>query len=249
MSDPVETITPTAVEESRTPDDPCTQDIGAEDIGAEGAVVDLLGVLAYGELVAVSRLAADADLAPGLAARSELARLSAIEFAHFESIRRRLEELGRDVTLVMEPFVPALDAFHARTAPSSWLESLVKAYVGDGLASDFFREISAFLDPATHRLVTEVLASEGHAQLVVREVTGAIEDDPRVAGRLALWGRRLVGEALSQAQQVAAEHESLATLIVGGPGRPGADLAQIVQLFGRLTESHTRRMSRLGLSA
>ena len=45
----------------------------------------------------------------------------------------------------MAPFVPALDAFHEGTRPSTWLEGLVKAYVGDGLASDFYREIAGFL--------------------------------------------------------------------------------------------------------
>ena len=44
----------------------------------------------------------------------------------------------------MKPF----DAFHAHTAPRDWLEGLVKAYVGDGLAADFYREIAAFLDAA-----------------------------------------------------------------------------------------------------
>ena len=38
----------------------------------------------------------------------------------------------------------------------------------------------------------------------------AIAADPRVAGRLALWGRRLVGEAMTQSQNVIAEHGSQA---------------------------------------
>ena len=44
---------------------------------------------------------------------------------------------------------------------------------------------------------------------VVDRVRAAINADPRVGGRLALWGRRLVGEALSQAQRVAAERDAL----------------------------------------
>ena len=51
-----------------------------------------------------------------------------------------------------------------------------------------------------------------------REVREAIAADPRVAGRLALWGRRLVGEVLSQAQRVAAERDALSNLLVGGIG-------------------------------
>ncbi len=50
-----------------------------------------------------------------------------------------------------------------------------------------------------------VLADTGHAEFVIARVREAIEADPRVAGRLALWARRLVGEALGQAQRVAAD--------------------------------------------
>ena len=77
----------------------------------------------------------------------------------------------------------------------------------------------------------------------------ATEADPRIAGRLALWGRRLVGEALSQAQRVAVERDALASLLVGGQNRPGADLAELGRMFARLTDEHTRRMDRLGLAA
>ena len=77
----------------------------------------------------------------------------------------------------------------------------------------------------------------------------AIDADPRVAGRLALWARRLVGEALSQAQRVAADRDGLTALLVGSVPRRGADLAELVRMFGRITEAHTRRMQLLGLSA
>lgn len=219
------------------------------DPGYRLAVVDVLGALAYGELTAFFRLSADADLAPTLTDKAELGRLAVQEFTHYQLLRRRLGEIGADPEAAMEPFVAAVDAFHERTAPQTWLEGLVKAYVGDGIASDFYREISAFLDPATHDLVTTVLADSGQSEFVVRVVTEATTLDPRVSGRLALWGRRLVGEALSQAQRVAADRDGLASLLVGSVDRPGADLAQLVRMFTRLTEAHSARMGRLGLSA
>jgi tRNA-(MS[2]IO[6]A)-hydroxylase (MiaE)-like len=213
------------------------------------SVVDLLGALTYGELTGFSRLGADADLAPTLTAKAAMAHLAVARFGHFERLRGRLVQLGVDPEVAMEPFVVAVDAFHERTAPSTWLEGLVKAYVGEGISFDFYREISAYVDPATRELVTLVLADSGQAEFVVREVRSAIEADPRVAGRLALWGRRLVGEALSQAQRVAADRDALASLLVGSVDRPGADLAELVRMFGRLTEAHSRRMGLLGLSA
>ncbi|MGZ6341292.1 MAG: ferritin-like fold-containing protein [Candidatus Limnocylindrales bacterium] len=212
------------------------------------AVVDLLGALAYGELTAFERLADDAAFAPTIADKAALAAMAVAEYNHFALLRLRLESLGASSEAAMEPFVAALEAFHERTAPGDWLEGLVKAYVGDGIAEDFYREVSAYLDPSTRELVLRVLEDTGHSEFAVDRVRGAIAADPKLAGRLALWGRRLVGEALSQAQRVAAERDALASLLVGGVN-PGADLAEVGRMFARLTENHTRRMAALGLSA
>ena len=121
--------------------------------------------------------------------------------------------------------------------------------MGDGIGIDFYREIAAYVDPSTRDLVTSVCDDMGQSDFIVDRVRAAIAEDPRVAGRLALWGRRLVGEAVSQAQRVAAERDALSALLVGGVGRPSADLAEIGRMFGRLTDNHTRRMAELGLAA
>jgi hypothetical protein len=213
------------------------------------AVVELLGVLAYGELSAFERLCADAALAPTLDDKAEIAAMACAEFGHFQLLRERLTALGVEAEQAMRPFVAPLDAFHASTAPADWLEGLVKAYVGDGIAADFYREISVLLDDETRTLVLAVFADTGHSEFVVTKVRGAIEADPRVAGRLALWGRRLMGEALSQAQRVAAERDSLAALLAGGAGDGGMDLVALGRMFTRITEEHTKRMAALGLSA
>jgi len=223
---------------------------GSANPAMRAAVIDLFGVLAYGERTAFARLAADAELAPSLSAKAALARMAVAEFGHFELLRDRLGELGADPDAAMEPFVAAIDGFHERTAPSTWLEGLVKAYVGDGIASDFYREIGAMIDPSSRELVNRVLADTGQAEFVVTAVRSAIAKDPKVAGRLALWGRRRLGEALSQGQRVAADRDALVALLVGRAGSaPGTDLADMARMFVRLTDSHSRRMARLGLSA
>ena len=220
-----------------------------DDEGYRLAVVDLLGVLAYTELVAFERLAADASLAPTISDEVALALMATAEIRHFTRLAERLAELDADPSTAMEPFVEAITEFHAQTAPGDWLESLVKAYVGDGIATDFYREVAAQVDPDTRALVLEVCGDTGHANFAVATVRAAIDADPRISGRLALWGRRLVGEAMSQAQRVAAERDGLASLLVGGVDRPGMGLAELGAMFSRLTEAHTRRMQTLGLQA
>ncbi len=233
------------------PDDQLGEAAGRafEDPAYRAAVVDLLGVVAYGEISAFERLAADARMASGLADKAVLARMASVEYFHFERLRDYLARMGADPLEAMEPFRAAFDSFHARTASSDWLEGMVTAYVGDGLAADFYGEISAFLDPDTRQVVTDSLRDAGQAEFIVPRVRRAIEQDHRVAGRLALWGRRLMGEALTQAQRVAAEQDALTALLAGGVDRPGLDLAAIGRLFARLTENHTERMANLGLDA
>ncbi len=212
------------------------------------AVVDLLGALAYGELAAFERLAEDAKLAPTLGEKAALARMASAEFQHFEQLTDRLTAIDEEPTAAMEPFGKALDDFHRQTAPSDWLEGLVKAYVGDSIASDFYREIAARLDKDTRSLVLSVLDDTGHGNFAVEKVRAAIEAEPRVGGRLALWARRLMGEALSQAQRVVADRDALSTMLVGGVA-DGFDLAEVGRMFSRITEAHTKRMAALGLAA
>lgn len=221
----------------------------AQDPGYRLAVIDLLGALAYGELTAFSQLAADAEMAPSQPEKAAVARLAVAEFHHYEAIIDRLSSMDINPDDAVEPFVEAVDHFHERTKAKDWLEGLVKAYVGDGIAQDFYREIAAYVDDETQRLVRTVMEDMGQADFVVNAVRTAITEDPRVGGRLALWGRRLVGEALTQAQRVGVERDALASLLVGGPGRQGADLAELGRMFARITDEHTRRMERLGLSS
>jgi hypothetical protein len=149
----------------------------------------------------------------------------------------------------MRPFHAPFNAFHEYTRPRDWYEGLVKAYVGDGFAHDFYRRVAEFVDPETRHVVNEVLADRGHDQYVIEQVREGIRADRKLAGRLALWGRRLVGEALSQAQRVAADREALTALLTGTPDQPGLDLVEMGRMFSQLVENHTRRMAALGLQA
>jgi tRNA-(MS[2]IO[6]A)-hydroxylase (MiaE)-like len=212
-------------------------------------VIDLLGVLAYGALAAFDRLAEDARRAPTLADTVYMASLAGLQIRHFDTVRSRLVELDADVMVAMKPFQAPFNEFHAHTKPKDWPEGLVLAYVGNGFAADFYREVAAFVDADTRALVHHVLADEGHADFVIERVRAAIAADPRLGGRLALWGRRLVGEALSQAQRVAANRDALTHLLTGTVDRPRMDLAAISRMFSRLVENHARRMTKLGLQA
>ena len=193
--------------------------LALEDPHYREAVIDLLGAIAYGEISAFERLAEDAKLSPTLEDKVAIAPMAATELGHVTMLRDRLAELGADPYAAMAPFRDPIDLFHTHTAPADWYEGLVKAYVGDGLAADFYREIAAYLDAETRDLIIASLDDSGQADFAVRHIRQAIADDPKLSGRLALWGRRLMGEALTQAQRVAAERDALSALLAGGIDR------------------------------
>jgi hypothetical protein len=208
------------------------------------AVVELLGMVTYAELLAFDRMAADARLAPDLRRRAVLSEMAAVEIVNFRRLATRLTEHGADADEAMTPYVAALQEYHELTEPKDWLEALTKAYVWDGIADDFFREVAAFLTPQDRDLVLEVLHDSQYNDFAAGEIRAAIAADPKVANRLSMWARRLVGEGLSQAQRVAGERIALTVLIVEGSG----DQAGVQALLKRLTAAHTARMAAVGLN-
>lgn len=190
----------------------------------------LLGAMAYGELSAFERLSADARYSPTLHDRAVLCRVAVAKFRHYEMVSARLAQLGVDVEDAMLPFQPSVDHFHERTRPSDWYESLAKAYVMDSVASDFYASVSPMLDEATRDMVAAIRASDEATPVLRGLLKASLAQDPRLASRLSLWTRRLLGEALTQAQRV-------------GFDSVPADVVPA------LAEQHARRMVELGLTA
>lgn len=212
-------------------------------------LISLLGVLAYGELVGFLTIAQEAGFAPSTPDKATVAQLATREFTHYERLAARIEELGADPHEAMAPFTRAIDEWHRRASPADWSEALMKVYAGNTIATDFYREVADVVDPQTRQLMREVLEDSGQVEFAAGQLRQVIAADAKVAGRLALWGRRLIGEALAQAQRVAADNDDLAGLLVDDGSGYGLDLGDWMHMFTRLTDAHTARMEALGLSA
>jgi hypothetical protein len=217
---------------------------------APAASVDLLGAVAYGALTAFTRLAADAALAPDLTGRAEMAALAAVEMAHVERVRAHLAARGVDLVTAMAPFAAVLDAFAARTASRDWGEALVGAYVGRTLAVDLVAATGALgvegeddggeaaellRGPDAGR---EAAGESGFDAFAERAVAELLADE-RTRAKLALWGRRLLGETLAAAAEALDQHPATSSALLGGTSR-GA-------VFKALKSRHSRRLHALGL--
>lgn len=207
-------------------------------------VDELFAVLAYGELAAFYRLTDEARMAPDLRGRISMAEMASAEMGHFEVLRDALERRGVDVVAAMSKYSSALDNYHRLTTPSTWLEALVKTYIGDALAADFYLEIADGLPDEVAGVVRATLSQTGHSQFVVAEVRAAVTSSAKQRSRLALWSRRLLGEAITQAQYVLADHDELVDMVVSGTD----GLTQLAGFFDRLQNTHDERMRELGLA-
>jgi tRNA-(MS[2]IO[6]A)-hydroxylase (MiaE)-like len=207
-------------------------------------VNELFAVLAYGEVAAFYRLTEEARMAPDLRGRISMASMAAAEMGHYELLREALESRGVDVVPTISRYASALDGYHRLTTPSTWLEALVKAYVGDALAADFYLQIANELPDEVADVVRATMSETGHSQFVVAEVRAAVTKSARQRSRLVLWSRRLLGEAITQAQYVLAEHDELVDLVVSNT----EGLAQLTGFFDRLQRTHDDRMRELGLA-
>src|SRR5947209_3835783 len=207
-------------------------------------VNELFALLAYGEVAAFYRLTDEARMAPDLRGRISMASMAAAEMKHYELLHGALESRGVEVVSAMSKYVSALENYHRLTMPSTWLEALVKTYVGDALDADLYLEIADGLPDEVADVVRSALAETGHSQFVVAEVRAAVTASGKQRSRLALWARRLYGEAITLAQYVLAELDELVDLMLSGTG----GLGKLNAFFDRLQETHDRRMRELGLA-
>lgn len=204
---------------------------------------ELFALLAYGEVAAFYRLTDEARMAPNLLGRINMASMAAAEMNHYEVLRDALERRGVDVVPAMTRYASALENYHRLTTPSTWLEALVKTYVGDAMAADLYLETAGAMPDEIAGVVRSVLADTGHSQFVLAEVQAAVTASDRQRHRLALWSRRLLGEAITQAQFVLADHDELVELVMAGGG-----LSHMTDFFDRVQHTHSTRMRDLGLA-
>ena len=121
---------------------------------------------------------------------------------------------------------------------SDWRETLLAALMTGGLLDDFFIRLAAGLPGDVGPRVAQLLGSDSGQEGMLEVLRAEIASDPQLGSRLAMWGRRLVGDTLLVARS--ALHLS---------GNRAADEERIEPIFTELIAAHTRRMDALGLTA
>jgi hypothetical protein len=201
-------------------------------------VVPFLGQVAYFELAVFESLTRAVSEAPNLTAKEGLTTSAGEVLLKHQGVVAELRKLKVDPAEAMEPFAPAIDRFEQLTNGRDWYEMLLGVYLTAGFLDDFFiRMVGGLPKPMAKRLEI-LLEPDRAADVIVATLEAGIATDPTLASRLALWGRRLVGDT-----QLVARSALL------GSGNQSDDEERIEPVFTDLIAAHTRRMDGLGLTA
>lgn len=197
-----------------------------------------IGHCAALHLTFIEQLTVAMSSAARVADKDALARVTGVVVDRYRALAAELERLQVDKTDVMSPHLEGVEEFKRRTQGREWYEQVASAHVTIGFLTDFWVRLSVGLPGEVAERVASALTLGDTQSPLHRILERAIAANPRVSSRLALWGRRLVGDTLLQARSALVLHDD-----------PASDEAQIEPVFTELIAEHTRRMDRLGLTA
>lgn len=221
--------------------------------------IELLGLLAFAELSAQMRLAVDAALSPTPAHRLTHAGLSANAHGRMVALTNLIAEYGVDGQSVVVRYNDAFADYESRTRSETWYERVLKGYVGHSVALDFCKLVAEALPDNLQERITAIIGKTNESENAAAILSAKSESDPTFASRLALWGRRLVGEALGQIQGLVISNPALERLVIAAAHNLGTEVSsptvqeqqklETAWVFSKLTADHARRMDRIGLAA
>ncbi len=201
-------------------------------------LTEFLGRAAYVQLMLFENLSRAVSTAPTTAAKATIGRAAEISIAKHRALADEIAHTGGTVAEAMEPYTEAVDEFERTTRGADWYETLVTCYLTAGFLDDFFARLAVGLTPDERERIAAIYSSGSGEPLLAEQLTLALADNPRLASRLAMWGRRLVGDTMLVARsalRLTENHKS--------------DEARVEPVFTELIAAHTRRMDALGLTA
>jgi hypothetical protein len=197
-----------------------------------------LGQAAYLQLSAFETLSGCLAGAPTTKSKEAVGRIASLSLAKHRGLIAEIERRGEDPAAAMEAHAPRIDAFRHTTLGADWHETLITSYVTTGILDELMVSLAAGLPGDYPARMTALLSGDEESRLIAEVLREAIDANPHLASRLAMWGRRLVGDTLLIARSALAL-----------PDNAAPDDARLEPVFTELIAAHTRRMDDLGLTA
>ena len=209
--------------------------VALDDVPTDPAA--LLAQAAYLQLGLFSSLSKASSEAPDMDSKGALASAAGQILTKHRALVSSLERRGVEASRAMQPFSEQTDEFFRMAEGTNWHEAIAGNYLIGGLLDDFFGRLLAAVEPDGKDLA-QVLRGPRGSDEIVDILSAATASDSRLGSKLAVWGRRLVGDTLLIARS--ALPETVRT--------PDGE-ARVEPILTELMAEHTRRMDRLGLTA
>ncbi|NBQ92490.1 MAG: hypothetical protein EBT82_02160 [Micrococcales bacterium] len=214
-----------------------------------------LGQLAYLQLSNFEIITAALKYSPNTQYKAELSEAAARSFDKYRQLSKKLVELGADPAEQMNPFKERIAIFHSNTSGLDWYEVVIKVYLTSGLLDDFYARLAGGLSEELQSEVQRALRDTAFEKFAKRVLTEAVQSDPVLGSRLALWGRRLMGDVLLELR-AAFDNRKLAhipkTKLLSVEEENQVNLeaySKLEPLISELTGAHSLRMEEIGLAA
>lgn len=204
---------------------------------------ELLGRAAYVQLTLFEDIGRAVATAPTTAAKAALGGVAELALRKHRALVAELDALGVPSADAMDPFRADVDEFQRVTQGADWFETLLTCYLTSGFLADFSAKLAAGLDDEERERIAPVFAADWGERELAALLSKAMDDNPRLASRLAMWGRRLVGDTMLVAR-ASLRHKDHDPSV-----HDAAEEARIEPVFTELIAAHTRRMDALGLTA
>lgn len=215
---------------------------GAEDQHQQ-ATVELLGVLAYGQLRSFAAMSSAVQFAPDARAADRIATFARREHEAYAALHQHLGDLAASPTAAMDRQKGLFDRFFARAPLDDWFGACVFFAFGIPLARDFMRTVVPMLDLASGDVVLRTLQDRAEVEdaavaLLRAQLTTDVLRE-RARGIVA----DLLGQALTAFQQAAGDSDALQVLL-GGAEDASSDVRRLAM---ELLTAHRGRLVALGL--
>lgn len=200
-------------------------------------LLPFLGQAAYIQLSIFETLTRAIVTAPTAAAKEAVSQVAANSLTKHHGLVAEIKRQGANAGEAMAPYAERIDHYRQVTQGDDWYELVTACYLTAGILDDFFLSLASGLPQPSADRIAEVLSSDAGGDILVGELQAAFDTNPRLASRLALWGRRLVGDTLLVARSALAAAPT------------AKDEEKLEPVVTEVIAAHTRRMDGLGLTA
>jgi hypothetical protein len=121
--------------------------------------------------------------------------------------------------------------------------------------NDFYKRLSIGLDATTRASVEKILSDKTLEKYATKVLLESMQEDPQLSARLALWGRRIMGDVLLELRATF-DNRKLAGVAKSGKLTPEQErevnlqaYSKLEPLISELIAAHSVRMDALGLTA